>query len=467
MKHSGGLVKVDEHTRARYEKWKRKRIRRRVIFPGIGLLCVIVLLIIGIVLGNRRENPEDPNDSETGEEYESEGTDEVETESESESAEIRIQFVGDILLHPTYPGSVEIARTGDNTFDFHPFLRYISPYIDGDLSIANMETPVDVIGGNQDLSTFPFFNVPFEILEALQYAGFNHLISANNHSFDRGFNGLLATVQNFERAEINHTGMYTTEEAFNTPTILDVNGIQVGIIAYTDSVNGLEDFVPDPMLPFAVRRFRSHSLDDIPFMTEDISNLRVAGAELVIVALHWGAEYVDEPTEMQRQIARELSEAGADVIMGKHSHTVQPVEWHEREDGSRALIIYSLGNFLADQTRLTDATVSAQIYTGTANIAGMPFAGRTQFGMVVSLQVIREQDGEISLGEADVLPTLTMRDFSGNTLGTVNGITVIPLFNGEAPEFVGDEELRNWGRVAYEHVVNIVDEDFIVGSSSD
>jgi len=454
------VLLMDAHTKARYDEWRWKRIKKRVILPGVILLCAVILLVFGIVSCNRREDDRELPESDPAEEHESETI--PESEPEVDAAEARIQFVGDILLHPTYPGSVEIARTGDNTFDFNPFLSYIAPYIDGDLSIANMETPVDVMGQNQDLTSFPLFNVPYEILEALQYAGFNHLISANNHSFDRGFEGLVATVNNFERAGIDHTGMYIDEVAFGNSTILDINGIQVGIIAYTDSVNGMEGIVPEAMRPFAVRRFRSYVLDDIPHMATDIANLRATGAELVIVALHWGAEYVDKPTEMQRLIARELSEVGADVIMGKHSHTVQPMEWHEREDGSQSLIMYSLGNFLADQTRLTSASVESQI---NDSWGGHQFIGRTQFGKMVNLQVSRGTDGEITL-EADVLPTLTMRDFSGSTLGTVNGVTVLPLFGGEAPEFVTDEDLRNWGRAAYNHVVEIVGEDFIVGSST-
>ena len=365
----------------------------------------------------------------------------ADVESKPEPIEIRIQFAGDILLHR---GPIDAARIGENRYDFRPFLRDIEPFLDGDLVICNMETPVDVLGGNRDITTFPRFNAPFEILEALQYAGFNHLFSANNHSFDRGFDGLVATVRNFERAGIAATGMYIDEEAFNTPTILDVGGIQVGIIAYTDSVNGLESLVPVEMRPFAVRRFRSHVLDDLPSMAEDIANIRAAGAELVILSLHWGAEYVDAPTEMQRQIARGLSEAGADVIMGNHAHVIQPIEWHYREDGTRSLIVYSLGNFLADQTRLN------------------PPIPRTQYGMLVSLQVIREPGGNIRLGLCQVLPTLCMRDITGNTLGIVNGISVMPIFGGELPEAVTDENLRAWGRRAYEHVVRIIGEEFIM-----
>jgi len=371
---------------------------------------------------------------------------ELEPEPEPEPIEIRIQFAGDILLHH---GPIEAARTSENTFDFRPFLRDIKPFIDGDLSIANMEIPIDVLGGNQDITTFPRFNAPFEILEALKYAGFNHLISANNHSFDRGIGGLVATVGNFERAGFTHTGMNIDEEAFNTPTILDVNGIQVGILAYTDSVNGLESLIPEEVRPFAIRRFRSYTVGDVPTMSEDIANLRDAGAELVIVSLHWGEEYVDSPTEMQQLIARELSEAGADVIMGHHAHVIQPIEWHYREDGSRSFIIYSLGNFLADQTRLVTPI------------------SRTQYGMLVSLDVVKEHSGEIRLAMAEVLPTLCMRDFDGTVLGHVDNISVLPIFDGEIPEFITDNDVRAWGRSAYEHVVNIVGEEFIARRFTD
>ena len=376
-------------------------------------------------------------------------------EPEFELPEIRIQFAGDVLIHA---GPIEVARTGDNTFDFKPFLRYIKPFIDGDLAIANLEVPVDAHGDNRNPTGWPLLNAPFEILEAVQYAGFNHLITANNHAFDHGWNGLLNTVYSLERAGITHTGINVDREDFNTPTILDVDGFQIGILAYTESVNHLEYLEQDSSRDYAVRFFRSDSLNSIHAMADDIANLREAGAELVIVSLHWGTEYEDAPRQMQQEVARGLSEVGADVIMGHHSHTVHPIEWHYRNDGSRTLIIYSLGNFLADQTRLTDPSVESQLNDGWNQYS---FIGRTQFGMLVNLQVTREIDGSISLGMVDVLPTLCMRDFTGDILG-VDGVSVMPLFDGELPEFVVDEELRYWGKVAYKHVVSIVGEEFIV-----
>ena len=351
------------------------------------------------------------------------------------STNIRIQFAGDILLH----GGLG-AGIGNNRFDYRPFMWAIQPYINGDLAIVNMETPIDVFGNNHDIRTWPRFNAPFEILEGLIYAGFNHLVSANNHSFDMGFSGIVATLENFERAGITQTGMYTNEADFNTPTIIDVEGIQVGVIAYTDSVNGLESLVHADARPFAVRRFRSHVPDDVPYMAADIAHMREAGADVVIVSLHWGAEYVDRPTNMQMQIARMLVDAGADIIMGHHSHTPQPLEWHYRDDGSRGLIIYSLGNFLSDQIAL-----------------GIP---ATQYGMLATAYISMCHRGIISLDGAAVLPTVFVRD-GGRTLGSP--YSILPVINGEVPDTVANENLRAWGRRAYAHVLRIVGAEFIYG----
>jgi len=422
------------------------------LLPKLGALLIPIILLQGCsrVYIDATPSPEAPSTSEQPPLGELPIDEEPNVGDTIDRA--TLQFVGDIFLHER---PMEVARIGDATYDFRPWLTHIRPYVIGDLAIANMEVPVDARGNNQGLSGWPLFNSPFEILEAIKYAGFNHLISANNHSFDMGFEGLLNTVNSFNRAGISHTGMSVDLEDFNTPTLIDVNGIKVGIIAYADSVNGLEWMVPESERAFAVRRFRSHTLDDIPNMVNDMNDLREAGAELVIVALHWGAEYVDYPTNMQRLIAQQLSEAGADVIMGKHSHSPQPVEWHTREDGSRSLIMYSLGNFLADQTRLTGPSVQQQLNDPQA------FGGRTQFGMLVTLEVSRDEEGAVVLDTANVLPTLTMRDFSGDTLGQVDGVTVLPLFDGELPDFVEDSELRYWGQRAYDHVTRIVDREFI------
>ena len=443
---------------------KKRRLRRRISSS----LVLLILFGLSFAFGNHQGTRQAENAPKTTppiiepqppiaddvENYE-ENEDEIIQDEEPEYTTITMQFVGDVFMHG---GPIQAARTGDFTFDFKPFLTHIRPYINADLAIANMEVPVDARGGNRDVAGWPNFNTPFEILEAVQYAGFNHMVTANNHSFDFGLEGLLNTVNSFERAGLLQTGMNTGWGDYNTPTVVDVNGIKVGILSYTDSVNGLEHLVPEASRAYAVRRFTWGTLNDIPRMTDDMNAIREAGAEIVIVALHWGAEYGDEPIDMQRTFGRALVDAGADIIMGKHSHTVHPVEWHTRPDGTEGFIMYSLGNFLADQTRLFPNATGPNdvLYTGWNAPIASNFAGRTQFGMIVGLSATRDADGVITLGEAEILPTLTMRDFTGNTLGIQDHITVLPLIDKEVPEFITEPDVRNWGRVAYEHVNRVV-----------
>ncbi|MDR1669389.1 MAG: CapA family protein [Oscillospiraceae bacterium] len=352
-----------------------------------------------------------------------------------------IQFAGDIILH-TSP--IRGAETGRDTYDFKPFFEAVAPYINGDLALCNMESPVDVFGNNQNISTYPRFNAPYEILEALKHAGFNHLLNGNNHVFDKGMSGLEATLRNFDKAGFASDGARADGESFQKPTVLDVNGIQVGLLSYTESVNGLDSLATEEQSAYAVRRFSTEHTEDIPRMSEDIATLRSAGAELVVVSLHWGAEYHDAPTEIQREIAESLCDAGADVILGGHSHCVQPIEWYNR-DGARCLIMYSLGNFFADQTALENPI------------------GKTQYGALVTLSVSKSPDGDITLDGCTALPTLCCRDKSG-TLGVTHSI--LPLSGGSesVPAFVTDEGNRAWGRRAFEHVLKIIGGGFVRGT---
>ena len=346
---------------------------------------------------------------------------------------ISIQFAGDILLHGTLGG-----KTADNTYDYKPFFQFINPLLDADLIIANMEMPIDANGDNSDIGTYPLFNAPFEILEAVQYAGFNHLVNANNHALDQRYTGVLKTIENFEKAHITHTGTYKSQEDFNTPTIIDVEGIQVGIIAYADSLNGMDNVVPADILPFTIRKFSSGNLDSLDTMLTDLENLKNAGADLIIFSLHWGAEYKDYPTDMQKEIAQILIENGIDIVMGHHSHTPQPVEWHTRADGSRGFIIYSLGNLMADQIAL--------------NIP------QTQYGMIVKTNITKDELGDISITSANIIPTTFVRD-TNRTLG--GSYSIIPAPAGVVDDNITVDTFRNKAILAYEHISSLVDEAFL------
>ncbi|GHV16399.1 capsule biosynthesis protein [Clostridia bacterium] len=327
----------------------------------------------------------------------------------------RIQMAGDILLHGYL---LNAAKVGDS-YDFVPYWADIKPYIDGDLSICNMEGPVDAFGGNEKISTYPRFNAPIEILDALKYAGFDALVTANNHAYDRAFDGLVKSRENLENAGFLVTGTNGTQEQYDEYLIVDLNGVKVGLIAYSELDNGLGGIIPEEKRKFAMRKFNIGTAD-VEKMAADMAECRKQGADMIILSLHWGVEYANKPGDAAVAMARALAENGADVVMGNHSHCVQPIEWTETTRGKR-LIIYSLGNFFVDQNALE------------------PPIPRTQFGMLVTVSA-EINKGELSLA-AEYLPTF-MRKYSE---GGVRKYSLMPAVEGD--DVTG---------AAYEHVTKIV-----------
>jgi poly-gamma-glutamate synthesis protein (capsule biosynthesis protein) len=346
----------------------------------------------------------------------------------------KIQLAGDILLHANV---VAAARAGEG-YDFNQYFETIAPYFDGDLTIVNMETPIDAYGDNATRSTFPRFNVPREILPALKKAGIDMLVTANNHAFDQGFSGLARTRELILEAGFLTTGTTATPEQYDEYTIINVNGIKVGVIAYSSMDNGLGALIPAEMRPYAMRRF-SENASSAPAMIADMERCREAGAELIILSLHWGAEYVDAPTRGQKELARLLVEGGADIVMGNHSHCVQPIELVETSRGKR-LIFYSLGNFFVDQNnRAVDRP-------------------KTQYGMLANINV--KKIGSAIFLEAAYLPTFTYK-YRDTAMPNNQNFRLVPMFGYQADGLMADVYLYhdNEGRrrhdEAYAHVLEI------------
>ncbi len=356
--------------------------------------------------------------------------------------EVKIQLAGDVLLHSN---PVKAAKTDTNTYDFSPFFTEISPYIDGDLVICNVETPIDVNGENASLSSYPMFNAPFEILPALKNLGFNLCVNANNHSFDKGFDGIVATRANFEKAGLDFVGIYETLEQHDKYKIIDAGGIKVGVIAYTDSLNGLDTVVPESKRSFAVRRFSSETTDDVPDIIADMDACRAAGAEFIILSLHWGAEYQNGPNDTQKEIARLLCEGGADVLMGNHAHCVQPVVWLPGKGGGESLCVYSLGNFFADQINMD------------------PPVPKTQYSMLVSVNLTRDDSGKVVFSGVDYLPTYTYRYQTEDT-SKKYGYAILPAAEYASSEPLLTQNDRDKCKKAWEHVTSIVGDAVEVSS---
>lgn len=255
------------------------------------------------------------------------------TSTDADDGAITLLFTGDML--PSDALQEQAGRyAGGAGYDFRPMLAEVAPLIEAsDWAVCHQETPVS--DDNVGLAGYPRFNAPFQLAEAQQAVGFDACSTASNHTVDLGLDGITATLDTLDRVGIQHTGSARSQAEAATPDLYDVRGVSVGHLSYTYSLNGL----PSPA-PWAV------NLIDPPRIRSDAAAIRQAGADIVVVSLHFGDELVSTPSAYQEQVVDDVM-AGPDVdlVVGHHAHVVQPVQ--RRADGR--WVIFGLGNFLAQQ----------------------------------------------------------------------------------------------------------------------
>ncbi len=251
-----------------------------------------------------------------------------------------IASTGDLMCHLKNLKAGYDAQSG--SFDFTRFFRLVKPYLSqADYTLGNLETTLAEGDSLEDFSGFPLFKTPDAFAEALEDAGFDLLTTANNHMLDNGFTGLSRTLDVLDQLGLAHTGSARTQQEAQQYTLVDVQGIRFGFLAYTYPISIKR--TPAEMKSAALNLF------DLEKAKADIAAIRASGAEVVLVSLHWGPqENNPEPSHDFRQAVESLLEAGADGILGHHPHVLQPMEWVEVERGGetvRCPVLYSQGNF--------------------------------------------------------------------------------------------------------------------------
>ncbi len=246
---------------------------------------------------------------------------------------LTMAFVGDVLTHSPLWGQAERNAGAPGRYDFGPMWQRVAPLIAGvDLAVCHLETPIAPPG--EELSTYPVYGVPAEVISGIAGAGFDHCSTASNHTFDRGVAGLTHTVDVLEAHGLTQSGMARTPAEIR-PRIRTVNGIAVALLSYTEHYNGLR--------PPEGEEWRSALIDPDRILA-DAAEARTAGAEVVVVSLHWGVEGSSVPTAEQRSIADRLARSGSiHLIIGHHAHVLQPIE----KIGS-TWVAYGLGNVLSN-----------------------------------------------------------------------------------------------------------------------
>lgn len=304
------------------KKKKRKLKKSPIIFLFLVITIVIVLFCV-LDGSNNKNNNIDKVDN----------TKKIDNKQNKENVDTKkslsLIMVGDVLIHEAV---FKDALKSDGSYDFNSMFEYVKPMLDGyDLRYCNQES---IIGGKKlGISGYPNFNSPDEIGDTIVDLGFNMVGLANNHAFDKGESAINYSVNYWKKYDdVITAGSYLSDNDRNDIKIYEKNGIKYAFLAYTTSLNGYKLNGKDYLV----------NMYDKDKVKADIE--KVGDADIIIVAMHWGNEYTNEPTNSQREIAEYLSNLGVNLIIGTHPHVVQPIAYI-----GDTLVIYSLGNFISNQ----------------------------------------------------------------------------------------------------------------------
>jgi poly-gamma-glutamate synthesis protein (capsule biosynthesis protein) len=248
-------------------------------------------------------------------------------------------FGGDMMGHQPMISAAFVDSL--KTYHYDHWFQFVAPYIDKcDWACANLEVTL----AGEPYSGYPQFSSPDEYAVAIKNAGFDFLVTANNHSQDRGSKGLERTIKVLDSLSIPHTGTFSDTTIFNNsyPPVVNIAGCKIAILNYTYGTNGL--IVKNPNIV---------NMIDSATMIRDIKKAQSMGVNLIIPVMHWGAEYQIKENKEQQLVAGLLSNAGVNAIIGMHPHVVEPVKFiktnFKKHQQDSIPVAYSLGNYISNQ----------------------------------------------------------------------------------------------------------------------
>lgn len=299
-----------------------------------------------------------------------------------EPRSISVVATGDVLLHERLWNQAreDAATTGAPEMDFAPMLDPIRPLVESaDLAICHLEVPLAPAGG--PYRGYPSFSGPPQVLDGLVATGYDACTTGSNHTFDAGGEGVDRTLAALDAAGLAHAGSARTPEEAAAPSLVTVDtehgAVTVGLLSYTYGFNG----VPYP----GGDEWRANVIDEQRILV-DAAAARAAGAEVVVVAMHWGTEYDQEPNAEQLDLApRLIASPDVDLLLGHHAHVVQPLEQVGGE-----WVVYGLGNLMAAHRT--------------------PGEARSE-GLLVRVELTEQPDGTFTPSGAGYAPLLVTDDF--------------------------------------------------------
>ncbi len=427
----------------RYSQSQRRRDLSGLL---IGSLAVVILILLGVALALNGMEPADPGvstppaASSTVPSTSQSGSTAPSTTLPSTAptepparklTTATISNVGDIIGHMRLVNSGLDPDTG--IYNYDSCFRYMNDYIQSaDYAVANLETTLygpswtwyDNGKKHTGYSGYPSFNSPDGLAESLKTAGFDMLLTANNHSYDTRSTGFHRTQQVIESLGLEHLGTISSQEE-TLWQVHNINGINIGMMCYTYQTGNLSNVRLNgiPVKSDDSKLIGTFSEDYLSAfyeeMEQNIAAMKAAGAEAVVLYIHWGIEYQRKESNTQNKIAQKMCDLGVDVIVGGHPHVVQPMEvlTSRQDPQKKTLCLYSMGNAFSNQQ---------------AEEASIPDNGYTEDGVMFTFTFAKYSDGTVIVEAADILPFWVDR-------------TVISGRNGFAYHiFPLDDQVEDW-----------------------
>ena len=387
----------------------------QILLVLIAVLFVADVIVIGLCLktpGSTKSNQK-PSASQGSSNTPSptDGTEAPTEEAPQLVSTATVLSTGDILMHGKVINS---GKQDDGSYNFDSIFQYVKSYSQAaDFSVANLETTLCGTDNGYAYAGNPKFNCPDAIVDSLKGAGFDMLLTANNHADDTSLVGYKRTLNVVREKGLDTLGTYLSADEQKW-TIEEVNGIKIGMVCYTYSdgfsqngypllnynevgENGILNYFTYDKLPEFYTQLQGY-----------LDEMKAAGAEATVVYLHWGEEYKwktgEGPNANQTAMAQKLCDMGVDVIVGGHPHVVQPVDLLQSGTDAehKTIVLYSMGNAVSNQRK--------------EEMQQSEPTGHTEDGVLFCVTFAKYSDGSVCVDSAELIPTwVNMHANSGAT----------------------------------------------------
>ena len=361
--------------KANYRKRKAKKLNyKKLFFTLIIFILLIYLIFSGFgKLISKIKKPKQINTTTTST-----------SAPAPKDTTINMAVVGDIMAHES--NFKDAYDATNKTYDFSYVFEQVKKYLtSADITVGNLETTF--AGSEAGYSGYPNFNTPEQLATDLVELGLDVVSTANNHSLDKGYNGLESTLNELDKVNLSHTGTYRSKEDQDTIITKNINGINIAFLSFTYGTNGIA--VP------AGKEYCINLIDN-NLILDQIAKAKALNPDVICVFMHWGQEYKLQQNSTQEQLADLLFKNGVDIILGSHPHVLEPMEKRTvtLEDGTTkdGFLIYSLGNF-----------VSGQVIEDTRN------------SIILQLQITKHAAGNITIDSYNYIPTYMYDKGAGQT----------------------------------------------------